>query len=38
MDESILKKIKALPPLDDTILKIQRICVDKNIAVAIAEV
>ena len=30
MDENILKKIKALPPLDDTILKIQRICVDKN--------
>lgn len=30
MDENILKKIKALPPLDDTVLKIQRICVDKN--------
>lgn len=30
MDENILKKIKALPPLDDTILKIQRICVDKD--------
>lgn len=34
MDESILKKIKALPPLDDTILKIQRICVDKNSSLA----
>lgn len=30
MDNSITKKIKALPPLDDTILKIQRICTDKN--------
>lgn len=30
MDENILKKIKALPPLDDTIMKIQKICVDKN--------
>ncbi|AFL68224.1 HDOD domain-containing protein [Sulfurospirillum barnesii] len=30
MDENILKKIKSLPPLDDTVLKIQRICVDKN--------
>lgn len=30
MDDNILKKVKALPPLDDTILKIQRICVDKN--------
>ena len=30
MDSNILKKIKALPPLDDTILKIQRICTDKN--------
>lgn len=30
MNETILKKIKALPPLDDTIMKIQRICVDKN--------
>ena len=29
-----LKKIKALPPLDDTILKIQRICVDKNSSLA----
>lgn len=34
MDESILKKIKALPPLDDTIIKIQRICVDKNSSLA----
>jgi len=34
MDENILKKIKALPPLDDTILKIQRICVDKNSSLA----
>jgi len=30
MDSNILKKIKALPPLDDTIIKIQRICTDKN--------
>ncbi len=30
MSSSILKKIKALPPLDDTILKIQSICTDKN--------
>ena len=30
MDSSILKKIKALPPLDDTVMKIQRICTDKN--------
>ena len=31
MDSSnILKKIKALPPLDDTIIKIQKICTDKN--------
>lgn len=30
MDENILRKIKALPPLDDTIMKIQKICVDKN--------
>lgn len=30
MDNNILKKIKALPPLDDTIMKIQRICTDKN--------
>lgn len=34
MDDSILKKIKALPPLDDTIMKIQRICVDKNSSLA----
>ncbi|WP_024955382.1 HDOD domain-containing protein [Sulfurospirillum arcachonense] len=30
MDSNILKKIKALPPLDDTITKIQRICTDKD--------
>lgn len=30
MDESILAKIKALPPLDDTVMKIQSICMDKN--------
>jgi len=30
MDNNLLKKIKALPPLDDTIMKIQRICTDKN--------
>lgn len=30
MDSNILKKIKALPPLDDTIIKIQRICTDKH--------
>jgi HD-like signal output (HDOD) protein len=34
MDENILKKIKALPPLDDTVIKIQRICVDKNSSLA----
>jgi len=33
MDSNILKKIKALPPLDDTIMKIQRICTDKNSSV-----
>lgn len=30
MKETILAKIKALPPLDDTIIKIQSICMDKN--------
>lgn len=30
MYENILKKIRTLPPLDDTIINIQRICVDKN--------
>jgi HD-like signal output (HDOD) protein len=30
MDETILHKIKALPPLDETVLEIQRICTDKN--------
>ena len=30
MNESILKKIKALPPLDDTVIQIQRIHADEN--------
>ena len=30
MNESILKKIKTLPPLDDTIIQIQRIHADEN--------
>ncbi len=30
MNDGILKKIKSLPPLDDTIVMIQRICTDKN--------
>lgn len=30
MDNTILHKIKSLPPLDETILEIQRICTDKN--------
>lgn len=30
MDDTILHKIKSLPPLDETILEIQRICTDKN--------
>lgn len=30
MDNNILKKIKALPPLDDTVIKIQSICTNKN--------
>lgn len=30
MNNNILKKIKALPPLDDTVIKIQSICTDKN--------
>lgn len=30
MTDSILAKIKALPPLDDTVVKIQAICMDKN--------
>lgn len=34
MDDHILKKIKAFPPLDDTVMKIQRICVDKNSSLA----
>lgn len=34
MDNSILAKIKALPPLDDTVVKIQSICMDKNSSLA----
>jgi HD-like signal output (HDOD) protein len=30
MDNNIIKKIKSLPPLDDTIIMIQRISTDKN--------
>lgn len=30
MNDTILAKIKALPPLDDTVIKIQSICMDKN--------
>ena len=30
MDNAIIKKIKSLPPLDDTVLMIQRIAADKN--------
>lgn len=30
MNESILKKIKTLPPLDDTVIQIQRIHADEN--------
>ena len=30
MNNNILKKIQALPPLDDTIIQIQRICTDKD--------
>ena len=30
MNESIYKHIKSLPPLDDTIVKIQAICADEN--------
>lgn len=30
MNQTIYKKIKALPPLDDTIIKIQAICTDEN--------
>jgi len=30
MNESIYKHIKALPPLDDTIIKIQTVCSDDN--------
>ncbi|MDD3463274.1 MAG: HDOD domain-containing protein [Sulfurospirillaceae bacterium] len=34
MENTILKKIKTLPPLDDTIINIQRICLDKNSSLA----
>jgi len=30
MNSNIIKKIKSLPPLDDTVIKIQRISTDKN--------
>ena len=30
MNESIYKRIKALPPLDDTVTKIQAICKNEN--------
>jgi HD-like signal output (HDOD) protein len=30
MKDEILKKVKAFPPLDDTIVQIQKICMDKN--------
>ena len=30
MNESIFKKIKALPPLDDTVVQIQRLHADEN--------
>ncbi|MDO5045951.1 HDOD domain-containing protein [Campylobacter sp.] len=30
MNQSIYKHIKALPPLDDTVIKIQAICADEN--------
>lgn len=30
MDDSILKKIKALPPLDNTVINIQKVCTNKN--------
>lgn len=33
MNDSIYKKIKALPPLDDTVIQIQRICSDENSSV-----
>ena len=34
MNSNILEKIEALPPLDDTIIKIQRICTDRNSSLA----
>jgi len=33
MDNNIIKKIKSLPPLDDTVIMIQRISTDKNSSV-----
>ena len=30
MNDSIYKKIKTLPPLDDTVIQIQRLCADEN--------
>ncbi|MBE2984800.1 HDOD domain-containing protein [Campylobacter sp. RM9344] len=34
MNDSIYKKIKSLPPLDDTIIQIQRICADENSSIS----
>ncbi len=34
MNDSILAKIKALPPLDNTIVKIQKVCLDKDSSLA----
>ncbi|QCD45267.1 HDOD domain-containing protein [Campylobacter mucosalis] len=34
MNESIYKKIKTLPPLDDTVIRIQRLCADENSSVS----
>lgn len=33
MNDSIYKKIKSLPPLDDTVIQVQRICSDENSSV-----
>ena len=33
MNDSIYKSIKTLPPLDDTVIKIQQICRDENAAI-----
>ena len=30
MNEAIYKNIKSLPPLDDTVVQIQRVCQDEN--------